>query len=588
MKPIIINMSEMSLSKEVYDKKPALFFTIFIYGLFALVLTALAWAYFGRLDIVVRSHGIIRPNAQTAVIINAVGGEARGVYYYEGKRVAQGDVLFAIDTFHLENERLILAERLYNLNFELATLELFRDSLEVGENLLLGFNEEFGARFDSFMVNIEAFEHNAESQLDLIEETVQGLERSLDYAHFELQTLRAFENSVMRGQDMFGAVGLSGRNREVRNTFRNQFARFALEMESLQLQKGVAEGALEGYALIRASVTEGENQFPEGAAGVYVGMYDEFTMQMMVLEENHRLAYDNHAVYAALYATGARSYMEVQQAATRLDNAVVALAEFESGFMLSLNNSIRTEENRLAQLINQSETLHVGNLANINSQMLALENSILEMNRSLSQAELQRGSMFFVGYESGDATMLRLGELNLTLGQINTTGQEISRLELSMEGIEAQINDSTVRAPIDGLVTVHTELTQGGFIPGGVHVLSIIPTREDMLNANIFISNQDIGQITEGMTVRFDIAAMPRRDFGEITGEITRISTDIAADGGMQGFFVVESEIEDRVYHDSRGQGVNLRVGMGFEARVIVERQRVLFYLLDRLNLIIR
>jgi len=85
--------------------------------------------------------------------------------------------------------------------------------------------------------------------------------------------------------------------------------------------------------------------------------------------------------------------------------------------------------------------------------------------------------------------------------------------------------------------------------------------------------------------VRYDIAALPRRGFGEITGTITRISTDISVEDGLVGFFIAESEIEDRTYYDTRGNGVDLRVGMGFEARIIVEQQRILFYLLDRLNL---
>ena len=58
------------------------------------------------------------------------------------------------------------------------------------------------------------------------------------------------------------------------------------------------------------------------------------------------------------------------------------------------------------------------------------------------------------------------------------------------------------------------------------------------------LNNNDIAQISEGMTVRYDIAAMPRREFGEIAGQITRISTDIAIDQGMQGYFIVESEQE--------------------------------------------
>ena len=586
---VVIDIKDLSLSKEVYNKNPSAFFSAFIVGVILFLVALLIWAYFGRLDIVIRSHGVIRPNTRTAVVINAVGGEARSVYYYEGQRVAQGDVLFVIDTFHLENDRRILSERLYNLNFELATLELFRDSIESGENLLDGFNEEFGTRFDVLMVNIGAIEHDVESRLYLIEETINGLEDSIAYARFELQVLRSFESSINRGQDMFGGIGgASGRNREVYNTFRNQYTRFALETESLRLQKDIAESALDGYIMIRSSVIAGKSLFPDGITSTYKNMYGEYIMQSGLLEENLRLAYDNHAAYVVLYNAGARSYMEVRQAAARLDSAMVALAEFESGFMLRLDNSIRNEENRLAQLENQAEVLHAGTLADISGRMLALEVSILDMSQSVSRAELQRDSVFFVEYEAGDAVMLRFSELNNTYGQINTIKQEISRLELSMEGIEAQISDATARAPIDGVVAVNTEITQGGFIPGGVQVLSVIPAREDMLNANIFISNQDIGQITEGMTALFDIAAMPRRDFGEITGTITRISTDIAAGDGMHGFFVVESEIEDRVYYDTRGQGVSLRVGMSFEARIIVERQRILFYLLDRLNLMFR
>jgi len=206
------------------------------------------------------------------------------------------------------------------------------------------------------------------------------------------------------------------------------------------------------------------------------------------------------------------------------------------------------------------------------------------MTGLLTQSRLQQDAIFTIDYQDGNAAMHRLSEINRTLSQINHTEQEITRLTLSLTGIDALINESTVRAPIDGEVTVHTELTQGGFIMSGVQVLSIIPNRDDMLSTNIFISNNDIGQISEGMTVQYDIAAMPRREFGEISGRITRISTDIAIDQGMQGYFIVESELEDRVYYDARGNGTELRVGMGFEARIVVEQQRVLFYLLDRLN----
>jgi HlyD family secretion protein len=128
-------------------------------------------------------------------------------------------------------------------------------------------------------------------------------------------------------------------------------------------------------------------------------------------------------------------------------------------------------------------------------------------------------------------------------------------------------------------------LLEGSFLMTGVNVLSIVPFIEEMLTANIFISNNDIALIEEGMAVRYDIPAMPRRDFGEITGNITRISADASTSDGLLGYFLVESLLEDRVYYDTRGNGANLRIGMHFDSRITVNRQRILFYLLDQVNL---
>ena len=118
----------------------------------------------------------------------------------------------------------------------------------------------------------------------------------------------------------------------------------------------------------------------------------------------------------------------------------------------------------------------------------------------------------------------------------------------------------------------------------GVNVLSIVPTREKSLTANIFVNNNDIAFIEEGMLVRYDIPAMPHRDFGEITGYITRISVDAATQEGLIGHFLVESLLENRNYYDTRGNSAMLRVGMHFEARLVVDRQRILFFLFDQVN----
>jgi len=349
------------------------------------------------------------------------------------------------------------------------------------------------------------------------------------------------------------------------------------------LQQQTAESDLAGFRLLQNSINAGENLF-EGFS-IYRSMYEDYALQLRQLTDSYETALDDYNFYTALFASGAASATELQNATTMRDSAAARLTEFETNYAINLESEIFVLNNTITRLENQQQTLRTSTLANIGSQILAAENIIAETTAALARAGLQQDALFFVGDEVGDAALLRLGEINLTLGQISQTEQDINRLELNIANVDAQINDSTVRAPMDGEITVHIEPIVGSFLPGGVQVLSVLPMRDDTLNANIFVSNNDIGRLTQGMTVRYDIAAMPRRDFGDITGEITRIATDISAQEGMFGYFLVESELADKVYTDIRGNEASLRVGMAFEARIIVERQRILFYLLDRLNL---
>ncbi|MCL2400627.1 MAG: biotin/lipoyl-binding protein, partial [Defluviitaleaceae bacterium] len=226
MKAVIMDMRDMSLSKEVYDKKPTRFFAFFIYGLLILIITALTWAYFGHLDIVVRAQGIIRPQGQTVEVFNIAHGEVREVLFYEGMHVARGDILFALDTFQLENEKGVLQEQLDTVNLEYESLRLFLKSIDAGENLIGGFNYEFSTRIDSLLVNLTAIDHSTAMQSGFLQEEARGLGQSLGYTQFELQVLRAFEQSVTSNQDMFGVAPAQGRRREIFNAHRNQFQRY--------------------------------------------------------------------------------------------------------------------------------------------------------------------------------------------------------------------------------------------------------------------------------------------------------------------------------------------------------------------------
>ena len=74
MKPIIIDMKDMSDSTEVYDSKPNRFMIYTIYAILLIFVIALIWMYFTVIDIVVKSDGIFKGSNALYEISSGVTG----------------------------------------------------------------------------------------------------------------------------------------------------------------------------------------------------------------------------------------------------------------------------------------------------------------------------------------------------------------------------------------------------------------------------------------------------------------------------------------------------------------------------------
>ena len=89
MKPIIVDLKDISDSTEVYDSKPNKFISYTIYIICAILIIALLWMYFFRMDIVVKADSVFRGDDDStamqalAVITGALAsGTAAGIITY--------------------------------------------------------------------------------------------------------------------------------------------------------------------------------------------------------------------------------------------------------------------------------------------------------------------------------------------------------------------------------------------------------------------------------------------------------------------------------------------------------------------------
>lgn len=551
-----------------------------------MITIAFVWAYLGYIDIVVRANGIIRPYDEISTVITPVSGEIILLNFYEGMWVNQGDILLEIDTTQLANERILLVERLKTLEFQLDTLQLYYQSLKTGENLIGSFNPEYSARLDGFFLNLNSMEHFNNAHSNMLSSEMQNLQSLHLQISFELEMTRLLLYSINSKSNAFDESldTLTSRESEVFFAYRNRYLNFVINMYNQDFLIQNLEESLAGNILVRDSIETNQNLFVNKS--IYQSLYEEFIMRHTQLVETYALERNHYARIETLYAAGAISQVEIIQAVDSVEQARFNLDDFLSRFMINLNNEIRELENRLVLARSQRELLRVETVTETTNQILQLENSLQDLSQGISNNQLTQLAVFNVGSELGDITLNRLLEVNNTLHSIAATEQEISSIHININSIDVQLEQSILRSPIDGYINASLDLTIGSFLMSGIPIMDIVPTIGEALTANIFINNSDIGRIEEGMVVRYLIPAIPRRNFGDVTGNVERIAPDVVSN--QLGYFLLEASLEDTIFYDNSGNSVSLRIGMAFDARIVVDRQRVLFYLLDEVNLWIR
>jgi len=114
MKPIIIDMKDMSDSTEVYESRPNPLLAGFIYLILAMVIIAFIWVYFSKVDIVVKGTGTVAAAEEVATVTNQVAGVITERKIEDGQVVKAGEILYTVSheeqTLQLEALKQQLAE----------------------------------------------------------------------------------------------------------------------------------------------------------------------------------------------------------------------------------------------------------------------------------------------------------------------------------------------------------------------------------------------------------------------------------------------------------------------------------------------
>lgn len=620
MKPILMNINEMSDSREVYESKPNPFFEIFTYTLVAILAISFIWMYFGKIDVVVKSEGMIRPNKQVATVMNTYSGKLASVLADEGSSVQKGDILYIVEHDNLKVEMEYLVEQLGEVEETLDMLGMYKKSIEEGKNCFPNTysKNEYYVKVESFLANYNLVESDlAFSSKDRVM-SLKSISEQLMKLNSILTDMKNLKNSINENKNLFAQsdVGKEYYNRYLKyqsdyETLENQFKNAALEIEQSTTEEGLLNSLeyytemLTGLKLIKKSVINGKSLFK--TENSYSMQYEEYENRLVDLSVTYQQAKENYEINKELEGL-AVSEWDVEQSKMSMENADRAIENYKISFLNTITAKIKeveknvedtslnkeniiTKKTLLAKNRDEKkEALHnfmLQYLVDLDNTISTLEDNIskLEDNKAVLELQIEKTLLDDNGNELS-LSKYRNDELLTTMNSINTFESRKKEIQASIDKANLQIDSAIVKATMSGQINSNIELVEGNVIQSGVEVLSIIPDNDSEYKVNIYVSNENIGKISNGMKVKFNVYALPNVEYGYLTGTITNISKDLKVDNSSgSAYYLAEATLDNNILYNSKGEEGILKAGMACQAQMITENKRILVYLLEILNL---
>lgn len=208
MKPIIIDMKDMSDSTEVYSSRPHPFFVIFIYLILGMVIAAFLWMYLFKMDIVVKSNGIFKTDNAIQSISSTATGKVKESNLEEGKYVEEGELLFSVE--HEKEDATLTAyeDALSDINDRILMMDAYLKYLDgdASEFLALSDNQyyqEFCDRKSVINNNIDTTTVTASNQKQQYADSVHSIQESIAYYNEQIEQWNQVLNCVKNHNNTF-------------------------------------------------------------------------------------------------------------------------------------------------------------------------------------------------------------------------------------------------------------------------------------------------------------------------------------------------------------------------------------------------
>lgn len=623
MKPIIINMNEMSDSREVYESRPNRALPLFLYVCLGLFAAAVVWMCFGKIDITVKATGMLRPDEAVNTVVNTVGGEVILCHAEDGKAVEAGELLYVVS-----HEDLLAQKEFYEGQKEFYEeqyegLRTYLKSIQEEKSYFPDMSVEYAVRYQGFQLQLDAMRLEMKTDAGARAYSKGYLEEQLAYYKEELAQTKILLESVQSGESRFPSKEDTPyymkyqRYQSDYQALEQQYADKQRELErstgeeSLINSAKYYSGIKEGIEALIASIEMGKNCFEDGDTGIYANQFLSYETKQAELFQNYKRAEEAYEINKELEGIAVSAW-ETEESRLAKEQAWNTYESYKTTTLSELKGQLAEAEIKLNEVIlNQTamvdkETLlkenaqarenalrqyYLGYIVELQNSRTALEENLKTLERQLSELSYASDKVLVYGdgeeKEYAAVRKYKNDEIAATQQSLASCEASLQEMNAKLDSICRSIEDCYVKSPCSGIMNMIQELVVGNTIAAGSEVLSVLPMEETGYKCVIYVENADVGGLQTGMPVKFNVYSYPNAEYGYVYGTLTKVSKDIRVDSqnGM-AYYQAEASVDVGNFLDSAGRPIALKAGMACEAKIITGEKRILNFVLEKLNLL--
>jgi HlyD family secretion protein len=327
-----------------------------------------------------------------------------------------------------------------------------------------------------------------------------------------------------------------------------KFSQRRLEQEKERLEK---------YKLLEKSIEENKNLFDQNDIEFY-NQYAEYEINITQLEILKDQKLDNYERLEKLYEAGGISQIDLEDAKNQMELAIVDLNRYKSEYILNIKSTLRQTNQNIEEI--------TATIEKSSSVTQMYDGKLMDKDLMLEKMKVD---------------MLVQTENELSINKSN-----LDNAQVSLRNIEINIDNSSVKASIDGIVNVYSEISTGDFLQGGVEIATIVPDVSTEYRVQLMVPNENIAEVELGQKIKYHFHALPFREYGEAEGIVQKISNDSRVDSETGiSYYVVEATLEETKMESYKGDIREIKAGMVCEAQVVTKSRSILRWLLEKINL---